>query len=400
MKALFVWDSDYPWDIRVSKICHTLLQHGAEVHLVCRNKLRRPAEEHLEGIHIHRLPFLSSNLGKLNDIYGFPLFFSPPWLTRINKVAKDYKVDLIIVRDLPMAPAALLAGRLRKIPVILDMAECYPELLRLIWKFEPFKISNVLVRNPFLGDIIEKIVIDKINHIWVMIEESRQRLIRKGVAGHKISIVSNTPEHQRFQLAEPAYPGSLQKHKNDLVLVYAGFVNHSRGLDTAIEALPRLLAQNVTPFLVIIGTGSAERSLKEKVIQLGIGKNVSFEGWIDNELIPQFVASSDICLVPHYKCSHWDNTIPNKLFDYMAAGKPVVVSDVLPMQRIVQDKECGLVFQSGSPESLAEQLIKLNDQKLREQLGRNGMEAVQCEYNWSKDAAVLINSLKTVLQNA
>ena len=400
MKALFVWDSDYPWDIRVSKICHTLLDHDIEVHLVCRNKLRRPVEEYSGGIHIHRLSFLPPKLGKLNDIYGFPLFFSPVWLTRINKVAKDYAVDLIIVRDLPMAPAALLAGRLQKIPVILDMAECYPELLRLIWKFEPFKIQNILIRNPFLGDIIEKIVINNINHIWVMIEESQQRLVKKGITGQKISIVSNTPEHDRFQKAEPSYPGILQKHKDDLILVYAGFVNYSRGLDTTLDAIPFLLKKGLSPFLVIIGTGTAEQVLKEKVIKLGIEENVSFEGWIDNTLIPQYVASADICLVPHHRCSHWDNTIPNKLFDYMAAGKPVVVSDVAPMKRIVLDKKCGLVFKSGTPGSLAEKLAKLKDMGLRKKLGQNGMIAVENEYNWGKDSLCLLNSLKTVGQNA
>lgn len=398
MKALFVWDSDYPWDIRVSKICQTLLDNGVEMHLVCRNKLRRPTEELYEGIHLHRIPFLPERLGRMNDIFCFPLFFSPIWLTRIHSVAKRHAVDFIIVRDLPMAPAALIIGKTRRIPVFLDMAECYPELIRLIWKFEPFRIANTVVRNPFLADIVEKFVINNIDHVWVMIEESRNRLISKGVSSEKITIVSNTPVHERFAKAEPTFPGGMQHHQGKLILLYAGFVNYSRGLDTVIESLPLLLEKNINAFLVIIGTGSAERVLGDKVQALCIEDNVTFEGWIDNKLIPEYIASSDICLVPHHKCSHWDNTIPNKLFDYMAAGKPVVVSDVVPMERIVSDKKCGLVFRSGNAESLAEQLADLSDQNLREEMGENGVRAVKEDYNWDKDSTAMRNSLKKVLQ--
>lgn len=398
MKVLFVWDSDYPWDIRVSKICHTFIKKGTEMHLVCRNKLRKPVEEIFEGIHIHRIPFLSKKRGQLNDIYGFPLFFSPIWLTRLNNVAKSHAVDLIIVRDLPMAMAALRIGKLQKIPVILDMAECYPELLRLIWKFEPFRAANILVRNPFLADIIERFVVKKVDHIWAMIEESRNRLINKGVNKEKISIVSNTPIYERFIKASPTFPGTLQQHKDKLILLYVGFVNYSRGLDTVIESIPRLLKKNINIFCVIIGTGSAEKTLQDRVEKLDIQDNVSFEGWIDNKRVPGYILSSDICLVPHHKCSHWDNTIPNKLFDYMAAGKPVVVSDVEPMERIVSDVKCGLIFKSGNASNLAEQLSRLADQNLRKRMGENGLKAVEEKYNWSKDATVMLNSIQKVLQ--
>lgn len=397
MKVLFVWDSDYPWDIRVSKICQTLIKNGEEVHLVCRNKQRKQVEELFEGIHIHRVFFLTKNFGQLNDIYGFPLFFSPIWLSRINNVARCHAVDLIIVRDLPMALSALLVGKLRKIPVILDMAECYPELIRLIWKFEPFKIANIAVRNPFLADIIEHFVINSVDYIWVMIEESRNRLISKGISSEKISIVSNTPVYERFKKTTQTFSGILKHNKDKLILLYVGFVNYSRGLDTVIESLPFLLRKHINILCVIIGTGSAEHTLKDKVKELKIEDNVAFEGWIDNKLIPEYVASSDICLVPHHKCGHWDNTIPNKLFDYMAAGKPVVASDVAPIERIVSKIKCGLIFKSGNAENLAKQLSILTDQNLREEMGKNGMKAVEEEYNWNKDLTVMLRSMQKVL---
>ena len=67
MRGLFVWDSDYPWDIRVEKICTTLLENGWEVDLVCRNRLRRPLEDTYNGVYVHRLPFLGDALGSFNS---------------------------------------------------------------------------------------------------------------------------------------------------------------------------------------------------------------------------------------------------------------------------------------------------------------------------------------------
>jgi len=399
MKVLFVWDSDYPWDIRVSKICDSLVANGDEVHLVCRNQQRRPVQEQYEGIHLHRLFSLPRIFGKLNNIFSFPLFFSPVWLFRIYSVAKRFDADVIIVRDLPMASAALFVGKLRNIPVILDMAECYPEFIRLIWKFEPFKLANILIRNPLLTDLIEQVVTRSVDHIWVMIEESRNRLLDKGISKNKISIVSNTPIQERFSEKSSSVPDIIKQHQGALILLYVGFVNYSRGLDVVLESLPHVIRQGIDVFCVITGTGTAEKTLADKVRQLALQDKVAFEGWVDNKQVSDYIAGSDICLVPHHKCSHWDNSIPNKLFDYMAAGKSVLVSDVTPMKRIVYDMQCGLVFQSGSASSMAEQVIRLADPGLRHKLGSNGQEAVKTRYNWNNEVAVMLESLKKVTRS-
>ena len=147
MKVLYLWDSEYPWDIRVEKTCDTLTQNEHEVHLVCRNKLRKPIKELYDNILIHRIPCLPKVFGKINNIFTFPIFFSPIWIWKINQIARKYNVDIIVARDLPMALAAIVVAKYRKVPVILDMAECYPEMIRLIWKYEPFKLQNIFIRN-------------------------------------------------------------------------------------------------------------------------------------------------------------------------------------------------------------------------------------------------------------
>ena len=394
MKILFVWDSDYPWDIRVEKICDTLIENGHEVHLVCRNKSKKSKEETYNELHIHRISCLPKLFRNLNEIYTFPIFFSPVWLSRIYKVIRTYKIDLIIVRDLPMALAGVFVGKVNKIPVILDMAECYPELVRLIWKYEPFRIQNVFIRNPYFVDIIENKVLKHVNHIFVMVEESKQRLINKNVNKERISIVSNTPILNKFSAAKSTYPGKLNNKQNKLILLYVGFVNYSRGLDTVIESIKEYIKTDKHIYLIILGTGSAIDNLKATVKKYNLNEQVGFEGWVDNKVVPEYIASSDICLVPHHKCSHWDNTIPNKLFDYMAAGKPVLVSNVNPVKRIVEETDCGSVYRDYDIDDFINQIFKLKNTDLRNNLGRNGVEAIKKYYNWDNDAKRMLESIE------
>nr|MDA8166003.1 glycosyltransferase family 4 protein [Desulfobacteraceae bacterium] len=319
---------------------------------------------------------------------------SPVWLSRVWTVARRHQVGVIVVRDLPMAPAALLVGKALAIPVVLDMAECYPELVRVIWRYESFKPANLLVRNPYLADFVETAVLRSIDRVWVMVEESENRLLARGMVPGKVALVSNTPQPGRFRQARATFPGTLAAQRSKTVLLYVGFLTHSRGLASIIRALPGLLAARDDLYLAIVGTGTAERALRALAAELGMARHVGFEGWVDNRLVPEYVASADICLVPHHRCGHWNHTIPNKLFDYMAAGKPVLASDARPMARIVKETGCGLVYMDGDQEHLALQLRRLFDPELRRRLGAKGIAAVERQYNWQLDAGRMLASLE------
>ena len=110
---------------------------------------------------------------------------------------------------------------------------------------------------------------------------------------------------------------------------------------------------------------------------MGIGDSIKFLGWVNNKEVPEYIANADVGIVPHHKCSHWDNTIPNKLFDYMAAGKPVIVSNVIPMARIVNETECGKVYSDYDVDSLVSVIEQLENNDLRSLLGkiRSGLDA-------------------------
>lgn len=83
---------------------------GHTIHLVCRNQRDLPREELYKGIRIHRIASLPKSFGLANSAFTFPSFFSPVSLWRLQQVTHQERCDLVIVRDLPMSPAALWDG--------------------------------------------------------------------------------------------------------------------------------------------------------------------------------------------------------------------------------------------------------------------------------------------------
>ena len=117
MKIVHVWDGDYPWDIRVNKISESLVRAGHEVHIACRNIARKQRQCNYNGYSIHRMLSLPVVFGKLNSIIGLPAFFNPLWIYHIYKTAKTNQCELIIVRDLPLAPGCNFSWKNPKNPL-------------------------------------------------------------------------------------------------------------------------------------------------------------------------------------------------------------------------------------------------------------------------------------------
>ncbi len=387
MKICIIWKNDYPWDIRIEKIAVSLKEAGHNVFILCSNKNRLQREEIINGIKIYRLPFVNSN--KLNSIISMPFYLNPFWLVFANRIIKNEGTDLIIVRDLPLILIGLIIKKKYNIPLILDMAEDYPSLYRFgIQKWDLNACKNFLIRNHYLIGYIEKFVVKKIDYNLVVIEESAKRLIEMGVNEAKISIVSNTPDLNIFR-KKNIYYKEINKGKR-LRLIYVGFVQEERGLGTVINSLNVIKKIGFLTEFVIIGNGNYLNQLKDLSHENQVEDMVKFKDWMKKTSIPQYIFESDIGVIPHTKTDHSDTTIPNKLFDFMACGKPVIVSNAEPMKRIVEEERCGLVFESGSVDSFVNAVTQLiNNPSMAQEMGKRGLDAVSRRYNWEHDSLVL-----------
>jgi len=96
-------------------------------------------------------------------------------------------------------------------------------------------------------------------------------------------------------------------------------------------------------------------------------------------------------LIPHRVTAHTNSTIPNKLFEYMLLGKPVLATDMVPVRRLLDETQCGMVYRTH--EEGVEALIRLRDMTLRRRLGENGRRAVLDRYRWDRDGVRLVQAV-------
>lgn len=396
-QVLYLWDADYPWDVRVEKICRALRDAGYGVHIVARNRARGPSREVLPEGTVHRMPIWRW-APRVDAALGFPAFFNPRWIRHLSRIVAAVHPAVIIARDLPLCPTAIHVGRRAGVPVIHDMAEHYPAMIRETYSVGRQRPLDYLVRNPWVVGAVERYCISRSDRILVVIEEMRDRLVALGVPARRIDLVSNTPPMSRAvdRLApRTADTGPLR-------LAYLGIMEIPRGILDLIRASAILRDAGTSIRVDLVGTGRDVEIFRDEARALGVDeKEVCFHGHVQShEEALRIVASADVGVLPHRRCAHWDHTIPNKLFDYMAAGLPVLTSDARPFARIVRDTGCGEVFASGDAADLARAIRRLVEPSRRRCYGVNGRRAVVERYHWERDAAVLVESIERAVHTA
>ncbi|WP_238339592.1 glycosyltransferase family 4 protein [Candidatus Manganitrophus noduliformans] len=388
-RVCYIFQDQYPWDVRVEKISDSLAQQGVEVHIVSRNRdgLAR-TEPYRDQITIHRLS--KGFHPVVRDLLNFPAFFSPFWLKAIVSSVWKTASELIIVRDLPLAITAWIAGKMTRRPVLLDMAENYPAMIQDTWTYRGPQGFDYLIRNPALLRSMERFILPKMDGVLVVSEASAARVGNLGVPKETISVVGNTPSLQRG--VSHSFANEIRE-RSDFILIYVGGLEETRGLDTLIRAIPRVAEVEPNVLVVLVGKGTSEPMLRQLTRALGLEKHLLWMGWQDPKSVPSLIQAADVCLVPHYVTEHTDTTIPNKIFDYMLQKKPVIVTHAKTLSEIVDFAQCGLVYKDHRVDELSEAIIQLRSRELRRKMGEAGYQAVLSRYNWDHDSRRLIEAV-------
>lgn len=408
MNICKVWDAEYPWDIRVEKVCTALTNAGHTVHLTARNRDGEALRERLPEATVHRMSPLSGIAKSLDAASQFPAFFNPRWYHLIRRTAIETEADLILCRDLPLAPTSYSVSEKLGIPVVLDMAENYPAMMRDLWTTGTQRPWDVAVRNPWLVSLVERWTVPRMDHVLVVVEESRDRLVEMGISPEKITIVSNTPPRSRANESQINDRPGGDDHRDDqpdrgddaLEVVYLGLMEKARGVSMLLKAAARCRSRGVPVRLSLIGDGQDLDFFVEQAEELGLNnQEARFHGFVENREALRRVARADVGAIPHHAYESWNTTIPNKLFDYMAAGIPIVASKTIPVERVVKRTDCGRVFNDRDTTSLVRALTELYQagQKTRSRLGRKGQQAVISHFNWEQDSDRLVSVLERII---
>lgn len=401
MNICMVLEGTYPSDIRVRKEAATLCEAGHDVTLVCWAEEGAPASETVHGMRVLRRPLRDAHAGPRGTLLGLAYMadhIHRPWAETLGRVCDRRDIDVLHVHDLPLVKTGLAVARPRGLRVVADLHENWPEAVRQYrrtddWRRflrEPTYLASTVALPLWRLKRLERTCARRADRVITVVDEARDHYIADcDLAPEKVSVLSNVVSLDQFDTAsvEPAdVPG-------EFVVMYVGSLGGKhRGLETVVEAMDRVLTVVPEATLVIVGAGDQyKRTLQERARAVGVSDQVVYTGWVDFEKVPSYIAASDVCLVPHEATPHTETTVPHKLFQYMALSKPVVVTDVRPLERVVGETGCGIVVPAGDADAMGSALVSLYESPTDAQrMGQRGRQAIEETYNWTTESASLL----------
>lgn len=355
-------------DPRVEKIARALKRNGYQVSALGWDRSARlPLAEHAEGFELYRLP-IQAEYG--SGMANLPNLLRWQW-GLLRWLAKHHaEFDRIHACDFDtILPALWCKRRWGKI-VVYDIFDFYADHLRRT----PGWIKS-LIRTADLK------AIDRADAL-ILVDDARVAQVA-GAHPKQLAVVYNSPED-----IDPArLPAFTPSPAGELRLAYVGLLQVERGLFEMLDILSRHPGWRMD----VAGFGGDETQIAERA---GRMPNVTFHGRVAYDKALELSQSADLLFatydpsIPNHRFSS-----PNKIFEAMMLGKPIVVARNTNMDRIIATAEAGLIVPYGDVPALEAVLQKLaDDPALRLRLGVNARQAYDQIYSWQ----MMENRLKTL----
>jgi glycosyltransferase involved in cell wall biosynthesis len=351
--------NDLVTDQRVHRIANTLDEQGYKITLV--------------GLK------LSYSIDVLRNykIKRFRLLFNKGILFYINYNIRLFffllfkRFDAVLSNDLDTLLASFVVSKLRFKKLIYDSHEYFTEVPELVdRKFQ-----------KGVWEFIEKLLVPRIKSSYTVCDSIANEYNLKYNTHFKV--VRNLP------ILKPYI-----EHEKTNVLIYQGSLNMGRGIELMIDTMKYL--DNYS--LWIAGAGDIEENLQERVYDLELGEKVRFLGrFAFNEL---HEITSKACLGLSFEEDLGKNyryALPNKLFDYIQARIPVLISDLPEMRRIVSQYDIGDILHYREPEKVAKQILEIFNNRERLSMWQEHLEKAAIELCWEKEQGILNAIFKQAL---
>jgi len=333
------------------------------------NKLR---EEPSPGIEVIRASTVSMHhKSYFWRVLAFVIFM----FTSIWRGLRIHNIDLVMGTTPPIfqAASAWLISAVKRKPFLLEIRDLWPE----------FAIDMGLLKNRFIIWTSKRLEHFLYYHADLLLVNSpayRDYLLEHGVIPEKIYFIPNGVDLKLFDI------GNNKKFRDQIgledkyLLVYAGALGLANDIDTLLQAM-LLLRAYPEIHLVLAGDGKEKGRLQEWVRQNGL-INISFLGAIPKAEIPILLYEADACVAILKNIKMFRTTYPNKIFDYMAAGKPVILAIDGVIREVVERAQCGVFVPPGDSSHMASEILYLfRHPHEAHSMGENGRSHVEQYFN-------------------
>ena len=309
------------------------------------------AEQNFEGVRVLRsYVYPAIHRSYIWRIIAFFSFMFSSTLTALH--VKD--VDLVLGTTPPIfqAVSAWAVAVLRRKPFLLEVRDLWPE----------FGISMGVLKNPViiaLSRWLEMFLYRHATHILVNSPAYREYMLAKGVSADKVTYIPYGTDVEMFNPAIDSI--SIRKElnlDNKFVVLYAGALGQANDIDTLLRAAERLKKYDKIHF-VLFGDGKERARLEAEAKRMGL-TNVLFAGTRPKKEMPLIVASADACLAILQDIPAFRTTYPNKVFDYMAAGRASIIAIDGITRELIESSRGGVYVNPADDTMLAQKILEMS----------------------------------------
>lgn len=248
----------------------------------------------------------------------------------------------------------------------------------------------------FFDTLSEKMIYKRVNGLTVVNTDLKKRALANGLSPKKIKLISIGADIDNIK----PLPKQKMRKKHGLphsahIVVFVGNAPYDEGLlaNTFLE----LSKINSKALLLFVGREMS--TFKEIISKTKLENRVIEKGFVPHNKISELLSCGDVMLLPYTDRSINRGRFPNKLGDYIAAGRPTVANPTGDLKKFFEKERVGLLTPE-NPKAFAQTVNKLLlDKKLRETLGRNARKTAENEMSWKMQARKLVTFYRKVLND-
>lgn len=351
----------------------------------------QPGIKDKDGIEVHYIenPY-DNSMSKLAKVSSFVKFV----LKSTKEAMKQKDVDMVFATSTPLTvgAVALALKRFKRWPYVFEVRDLWPE----------FPIQIGAIRNKSLIKVLrnfERKIYNKSEHVVALSPGMRDGVIEADTPAEKVTMVPNMSKPDKFFPHKPDLE-TATKFGIDLKkfnIIHFGSMGKANGLEYIVEAAKLCKEQKLNDVeFIFMGEGATEPILKKKAEAYGL-KNVKFLGNHPMATVIEMVNLSDASITSFLNLPILQTNSPNKLFDSLSAGKPIIVNSAGWTKDLVEKENCGFYVDPDNAQDFVEKikLYKDNKEKLSE-WGKNARRLSETTF----DKAILSSQVADVIEQA
>ncbi len=385
---------------RQFELAQHLIKKGHKITFICstityltgkplsRQKGRLFVRETIEGINIIRtytFPGLQESFKK--RIFGFLSFM----VSSVIGGLSVRKTDVVLASSpqIFVGISGYLLSKIKRVPFLFEIRDLWPK----------FAIDIGVLKNPLyirLSLLLEKIIYKKSDYFIINSPGFYDHLEKSGIERKKIFLIPNGVDTKYFKPSDKQ--NWVRKEiglYEDFVVLYSGAFGLANSLDTVIESA-RYLRHQPDIKIMFVGDGKEKRNLVQLRDKYKLN-NVIFVDAQPKRKMPDFCNAADVCLAILKKLASFKTTYPNKIFDYMACGRPTILAIDGVAREVLEKAHAGEFVEPENSQHLASTILKFyNNRALIQKYGINARRYVVDHFDREKIAENFNRVLKKI----